>query len=90
MPNATVVVRTACPPGPHVREGAQLGMAAPSEGTPVALEVGILDGETTFVGTFPSNRQVVDVALPLAQHDPTVPHGSSRDRRGPLGRVVKR
>ncbi|MFD0427263.1 hypothetical protein ACFQ60_01245 [Streptomyces zhihengii] len=37
-----------------------------------------------------SNRQVVDVALPLAQHDPTVPHGSSRDRRGPLGRVVKR
>ncbi|MGW1137038.1 hypothetical protein [Streptomyces zhihengii] len=43
-------------------------MAAPSEGTPVALEVGILDGETTFVGAFPSNRQVVDVALPLAQH----------------------
>lgn len=66
MPNATVVVRTACP-GPHVRECAQLGMAAPSEGTPVALEVGILDGETTFVGTFPSDRQVVDVALPLAQ-----------------------
>ncbi|MGW8992615.1 DUF4394 domain-containing protein [Streptomyces zhihengii] len=50
-------------------DGSNHGFAAlDTSGKHRFYKVGILDGETTFVGTFPSNRQVVDVALPLAQH----------------------